>query len=147
LSITNPSAYYDASSAPNARSVKIYKDIDLNFSRHPVTGDISVVTDVDAVKRSVRNLVQTGIYERHFHPEIGSEVRKSLFEPITPMIASTIARRIEDIIVNFEPRVELIFVDCLGDIDRNEYNVQIQFYLLNAMTDPESMTLTLERLR
>ena len=144
---TNPNAFIDASSLPLKRSVKIYKDINLNFSRHPVTGDIATLSDVDAVKRSVRNLVQTNFYERHFHPEIGSDIRKSLFEPISPVVAQMIARRVEDLIINFEPRVELSSVVCLGDIDSNEYNIQIEFYLLNAMTDVQSVNLILERLR
>lgn len=143
----NPNAFLDASALPMKRSVKIYKDLNLNFSRHPVTGDVASLSDVEAVKRSVRNLVQTNFYERPFHPEIGSDIRRSLFEPVTPIVAQMLARRVEDLIINFEPRVELISVVCLGDIDRNEYDVQIEFYLLNAPIEKQNISLILERLR
>jgi hypothetical protein len=101
----NPTAYRDAERTNDSdRNAQIYKDINLNFTRHPITGDISKLSNVEAVKRSVRNLVNTNFYERPFHPEIGSDVRAILFEPVTSLVADVLKRYVEDVINNFEPR-------------------------------------------
>ena len=97
-------AYRDAERTNDSnRSAKLYKDLNLNFGIHPVTKQINTLTDA-AVKRSVRNLVQYGFYEKPFHPEIGSGVRDMLFENMTPITAQTLSKQIEDVITNFEPR-------------------------------------------
>jgi len=144
----NPTAFSDASGTNNSsRSTRIYKDVSLSFTRHPVTGDIAKLSDADAIKRSVRNLINTNHYERPFHPEIGSDIRNALFEPVSPMVANLLARHVEDCIVNFEPRVDLSNVICLGDIDRNAYEVVIEFYIVNAPPELQTLNLFLERLR
>jgi phage baseplate assembly protein W len=144
----NPTAFRDAESTNDSdRNAQIYKDINLNFSKHPITGDISKLTNVEAVKRSVRNLVNTNFYERPFHPEIGSDVRSILFEPVSPLIADVLKRYVEDVINNFEPRAELISVIVSPDIDRNAYGVTIEFYLVNSPSGLQSVNLFLERLR
>ena len=144
----NPTAFRDAESTNDSdRNAQIYKDINLNFSKHPITGDISKLTNVEAVKRSVRNLVNTNFYERPFHPEIGSDVRSILFEPVSPLIADVLKRYVEDVINNFEPRSELISVIVSPDIDRNAYGVTIEFYLVNSPSGLQSVNLFLERLR
>ena len=80
-------AYRDAERTnDSSRSARIYKDLNLNFGRHPVTKQINLLTDAAAVKRSVRNLVQIGEYEKPFHPEIASGVRDILFENMTPLL-------------------------------------------------------------
>jgi len=148
VDITDSSAFNDASSSNESeRSVRIFTDLNLNFTRHPVTGDVSKLTDVEAIKRSVRNLVQTNFYERPFHPEIGSNIRRTLFEPVSPMTANLLSRYVEDVIVNFEPRVELANVICIGDIDGNQYEVVIEFYIRNVPVDLQTVNLYLERLR
>ena len=143
----NRNAFTDASAQPEKRSNRIYKDFNLNFSRHPITGDIATLSDVDAVKRSVRNLVNTNFYERPFHPEIGSNIRASLFEPVSPIIAEMLSKHVEDLINNFEPRVELASVTAFGDIDNNQYNITIEFYLLNSPDGLQEINLFLQRLR
>jgi len=144
----NPTTFRDAESTNDSdRNAQIYKDINLNFSKHPITGDISKLTNVEAVKRSVRNLVNTNFYERPFHPEIGSDVRSILFEPVSPLIADVLKRYVEDVINNFEPRAELISVIVSPDIDRNAYGVTIEFYLVNSPSGLQSVNLFLERLR
>ena len=109
--------------------------------------DISKVTDIQAVKRSVRNLVLLNHYEKPFHPEIGSGVRDMLFEPMTPITANILARKIEDVIENFEPRAKLIGVRAQPNLDRNEYEVTIEFYVINTPTELVDLTVMLERLR
>ena len=102
------SAYRDAQATNDSnRSAQTYKDLNLNFTKHPIKKDVIPLTDAAAVKRSVRNLVQYGHFEKPFHPEIGSGVRDMLFENMTPFTANTLARKIEDVITNFEPRALL----------------------------------------
>ena len=144
----NPTAYTDASATNDSdRSTQIFKDISLSFAKHPVTGDIAKLSDVDAVKRSVRNLINTNFYERPFHPEIGSDIRSTLFEPVSPSTASLLARHIEDCVINFEPRADLSNVIVTGDIDRNRYDVTIEFYVVNSAADIQTLDIFLERLR
>jgi phage baseplate assembly protein W len=144
----NPTAFSDAEATNDSnRSVQIYKDINLNFSRHPVTGDIGTLTDMEAVKRSVRNLINTNFYERHFHPEIGSNIRNILFEPISALIADVIKRYVEDVINNFEPRVELIEIRSDANPDRNRYDISIEFFVVNSPSGASTVNLFLERLR
>ena len=104
------SAYKDAQ--PNndiTRNVKQYKDLDLFFSKK-TNKDLNKVTDIEAVKRSVRNLILHNTFEKPFHPEIGGNVRGLLFENMTPMTSSVIARKIQDTIENFEPRAKITSV-------------------------------------
>ena len=129
------------------RNVRQYSDLDLFFAKKATSKDISKVTDIQAVKRSIRNLVLTNHYEKPFHPEIGSGVRDILFEPMTPLTANILTRKIEDVIENFEPRAKLIGVRALPKLDRNEYEVTIEFLVVNAPTELVDLTVFLERLR
>ena len=138
---------YDASSTNNSkRSTRIYKDLDLNFGRNVVTNDVNNLTDVEAVKRSVRNLINTNHYERPFHPEIGSDVRAMLFEPMTPLTALNLQRKVAEVINNFEPRVNLVQILARPDIDRNSYHLRIMFYVV-GVPEPVTVETFLERLR
>jgi len=129
------------------RNVRQYTDLDLFFSKKSTSKDISKVTDIQAVKRSIRNLVLTNHYEKPFHPEIGSGVRGILFEPMTPLTAHILTRKIEDVIENFEPRARLISVRALPNLDRNEYECTIEFFVVNTPTELVDLTVFLERLR
>ena len=143
-----PTAHKDAQAInDSSRNVRTYSDLDLFFSAKGVSKDISKVTDIQAVKRSVRNLVLLNHYEKPFHPEIGSGVRDMLFEPMTPITANILARKIEDVIENFEPRAKLIGVRARPNLDRNEYEVTIEFYVVNTPTELVDLTVMLERLR
>lgn len=140
-------ANYDASNTNNStRSNRIYSDLNLNFTKNPATKDVARLTDIEAVKRSVRNLILTNRFERPFHPEIGSSIRDLLFEPITPLHAVLLEDRIEEVIVNYEPRVTLNQIIVQDEIDNNRYAVTISFYVNNT---PEPVTITefLQRLR
>ena len=143
----NPTAFRDAERTNNSdRNAQIFKDINLSLARHPITGDIATLSNVEAVKRSVRNLVNTNFYERPFHPEIGSNVRSVLFEPVSPIVATVLERHIRDVIANFEPRAELVDVIVSDNSDANEYRVQIKFFIVNS-SDIANMNIFLERLR
>jgi phage baseplate assembly protein W len=143
-----PTAHKDAQGQNDIeRNVRQYTDLDLFFAKKATSKDISKVTDIQAVKRSIRNLVLTNHYEKPFHPEIGSGVRGILFEPMTPLTAHILTRKIEDVIVNFEPRARLISVRALPNLDRNEYECTVEFYVVNAPTELVDLTIFLERLR
>ena len=143
-----PTAHKDAQAFnDSARNVRQYSDLDLFFAAKGVSKDISKVTGIQAVKRSIRNLVLLNHYEKPFHPEIGSGVRGILFEPMTPITANILARKIEDVIENFEPRARLVGVIAQPNLDRNEYNVTIEFYVINTPTELVDLTVMLERLR
>ena len=138
---------YDASTNNKSkRATRIYKDIDLDFGRNTVTNDVNKLTDVEAVKRSVRNLINTNHYERPFHPEIGSDVRAMLFEPMTPLTALNLQRKVAEVLHNFEPRINLQQVLATPDIDRNSYQLKIMFYVVGVAGDVTVETI-LERLR
>ena len=143
-----PTAYTDAQGQNDiSRNVRQYKDLDLFFNKKNVSKDIANITDIAAVKRSIRNLVLTNHYEKPFHPEIGSGVRDMLFEPMSALTAHVLTRKIEDVIENFEPRAKIISVAAQPNLDRNEYRVTINFFVLNAPTELVDLTLFLERLR
>ena len=142
------SAGYDAQLQNTSdRNVRQYSDLDLFFGKKTSDNDISKITDVEAVKRSIRNLVQLNVYDKPFHPEVSGGVREMLFENMTPLISTIIARQIEDVIENFEPRARLIGVRALPNLDRNEYEITIEFFVVNAPTELVDMTVFLEVLR
>jgi len=146
LANINRSMTYDAASTNNSKSTKVWKDLNLNFTRNSVTNDIVKIEGVNAVKRSVRNLINTNHYERFFHPELGSGIRELLFENMTPLTEIYLAKKIEEVLVNYEPRVRLIQVLVRGNADQNLYNIMIEFYVVNH-PEPVTIDTFLERLR
>jgi len=141
-------AYYDAQLKNDiTRNVRQYRDLDLFFSRKSDSKDVNILTDILAVKRSVRNLILLNHYEKPFHPEIGSGIRGILFEPMTPITAYILSKKVEEVIENFEPRVKLVGVRATPDLDRNAYEVTVEFYVLNAPTELAELTVLLERSR
>ena len=142
------SAYKDAQANNDiTRNVRQYTDLDLFFGKKSSDSDISKVTNIQAVKRSVRNLVLLNVYEKPFHPEIAGGVREMLFENMTPITAQIIAKQVENVINNFEPRAKLVGVRVQPDLDRNLYELTIEFYVVNAPTELVDMSVMLERLR
>ena len=141
-------ARYDAQLHNDSdRNVRQYSDLDLFFSRKTSNGDVNKITDVQAVKRSIRNLVQLNTYDKPFHPEISGGVLEMLFENMSPITGHVIARKVELVIENFEPRARLVSVSCSPDFDRNAYEVTVEFYIVNAPTELVDLTVMLERLR
>ena len=118
--------------AQKAFSPTRYKDIDLNFSAHPVTGDVVTVNDDTAIKRAIQNLVLLNYYEKPFHPEIGSPVFGMFFENADPSQNLRLAREIELLIENWEPRVSVDEVIAEPKVDSNEYIISVRFFILNV---------------
>jgi len=146
--IRNKEAFTDAQGQnKSSRSAQIYSDLDLFFGQNNKTKDVNIVYDIQAVKRSVRNLVLLNAFDKPFHPEISSGVRGTLFELMTPVTAIILSRQVQDVIENFEPRARLVGVRASPNLERNEYEVSIEFYVVNAPTELIDLTLPLERLR
>ena len=141
-------ASYDAGTLTNKskRSGQIYNDLNLDFQQNTATKDIQKITDVESVKRSVRNLINLNYYEKPFHPEIGSNLRGLLFENITAQISHYMSKQIELLIKNYEPRCRMVEVVNRPDMDRNGYSVSVSFYVVNT-PDPIQVETFLERLR
>ena len=140
-------AVYDAQLNNTARATTQYTDLDLFFGKKSSNNDIRQVTAAQAVKRSLRNLVQLNTYEKPFHPEIAGGVREMLFEPMSPILAAMIARKVEDVIENCEPRARLVSVRAIPDLDRNAYEIIVEFYVVNTPTELVDISIMLERLR
>ena len=142
------SAYKDAQAQNDiSRNVRQYSDLDLFFGKRPVGSDVNRITDVVSIKRALRNLLNLNTFEKPFHPEISGGIREMLFENMTPMTAAVITRKVEDVIEAFEPRCRLVAVRTIPDLDRNAYNVTIEFYIQNAPTELSTLDVMLERLR
>ena len=147
MALNTGNLLFDAQINNEKRSNRIFKDLSLNFNQNPVTKDITKVTDVEAIKRSVRNLISINHYEKPFHPEIGSNIRQSLFEPLSTLTAGVLTHNIQSVLETHEPRILLHRVDCTPDIDRNAYNVRLDFFIINATTELISFEFILERIR
>lgn len=129
-----------------SRNTRIFSDFDLNFTKHPVTGDVAMRYDENAIKASVKNLVLTRNYERPFHSDIGSPIKALLFDLDSPMLLITLKRVITDLINNHEPRVSLLDVVPIVSPDNNSVYVSIYFTILNT-SRPIQLDLVLERTR
>lgn len=123
-----------------------YSDLDLDFNVHPVTGDITKRYGVEAIARSVRNLIFTNFYDRPFNPALGSNAQKLLFDNVTMMTANLLKDSIIQVIQNFEPRVEIIDVVVQSFPDENGYRSKIVFKPINK-TEPYQVSVFLERIR
>ena len=129
------------------RQSRRFKDISLSFKRHPVTNDILALTNEDAIKRSVRNLVETVNEERFFNPLLGSRVRESLFEVPDNTIRATLKSQIENSILNFEPRVNLTDVIINHPNDTNDLEVTIAYDIIGQEATPQEITFILQPTR
>jgi len=123
-----------------------FVDLDLDFTRNPITNDVSLKFNDEAVKRSIRNIVLTNTGEKPYIPEFGGNVKASLFENFTPITVVTLKGQLETAIRNFEPRANLLKVEVIDRIDSNELIVSIVFSILNS-PDPITLEVPLERIR
>ena len=127
-------------------TARTFKDLDLNFTAHPVRKDITKHVNEYAIINSIKNLVLTNHYERPFQPELGSNIRRLLFENVDVIIAARIEREIVETIENFEPRVQVSKVTAIPSPDENQYNIELEFFIVNR-PDPVTITFFLERIR
>jgi phage baseplate assembly protein W len=129
-----------------SETARNYKDIDLDFIAHPITGDINKKTGINAIVQSLKTLLFLNHYEKPFHPEIGSNIRKMLFENIDPVTANILAKEIKITVDNFEPRVSIRNVFVTENYDENGFDVTLEFIIKNT-AEPIAVSFFLERLR
>ena len=125
---------------------RIYKDIDMSFKPNVLTNDVSKKVDVNAVKQALKNVLLTKKGEKPFDPNYGSGIYDLLFEPMDYFISNVMQKEIETTIENYEPRVELIDVQCSPNFALEQYEIRIEFYVV-GVREPQVYTNTLERLR
>ena len=126
------------------RKSRAFKDISLSFSPHPVTKDLPVLTNERAIVRSVRNLVETIPTERFFQPNLGTEIRDTLFENFSRQTVNIIEDQVRDTIRAFEPRVGDVGVEVVAIPDRNSFEVKVLFEIRGLEVAPQSFTFILE---
>lgn len=125
---------------------RTYTDIDLNFTKHPITGDIAKKKDISAISASLFNLFNTSNYERLFQPDLGCNLKQVLFEPVDALSTVYITDIIKNAIGNFEPRVKLEDLLVEPYPEQNGYKVFLTFFVINN-PDPITISLFLERIR
>jgi phage baseplate assembly protein W len=130
----------------NIDSVRNFRDLDLNFAIHPITKDVNIYKAEYAVINSVKNLILTNHFEKPFQPEVGSNIRRLLFENVDSIMAAQIEREIEETITNFEPRVQISSVVAIHAPDENGYKIRLEFFVINN-PDPITINFFLERIR
>ena len=129
------------------RISRTFKDISLSFTPHPVTKDLPILKNENAIVRSVRNLVQTIPTERFFNSDLGSDVQDSLFGFVDYGTASLIEDQIVTVVTNFEPRVENVEVDVEPQVDNNSFGVIVRFDVVGQAFPPQEFAFLLETTR
>ena len=130
----------------NIDSTRNFVDLDLNFMIHPIRKDINTHKAEYAVINSVKNLILTNHFERPFQPEVGSNIRRLLFENVDVILAAQLEREIEETVNNFEPRVEVSSITAIPTVNENGYKIILEFFVINN-PDPITINFFLERIR
>jgi len=125
---------------------RLYKDLDLSFTKNPVTGDVSKKIDVNAVKQSLNILMQTNFYERPFAPEKGANLRGYLFEPMSNLVANVLQSTIRNMIASYEPRVRIETIFVRPNFDMDTYEIELRFFVI-GISSPQTLVAQLKRLR
>ena len=129
------------------RISRSFKDISLSFTPHPITKDLTVIKDANAIKKAVRNLVQTIPRERFFNPNLGTDIRGSLFDFCDFGTASVIEQQIQTTIENYEPRIDNLQIEVFPRPDRNEFEVNIYFDIIGQQFPSQAFQFILEASR
>lgn len=124
----------------------LYSDFTTDFTTHPVTNQLLKITDEQAIRRSLRNIILTMPTERLFNPSFGCSIYRMLFEPITEQTSEAIKNELLTTVGNFEPRVKIISVEAIPDYGNDLYRINITYVIVN-MKEPSSITITLNRVR
>lgn len=125
---------------------KIYKDFDLSFSVNPITGDLGTKSDANAIQQSIKTLINTNYFERPFQPTLGCNIRSILFEPVSPVVANDLKTVINDVLVNYEPRIVVRNIEIRDNSDANSYFITIIYNIRSSKTINTFETV-LKRLR
>lgn len=139
-------ALYDNKNSQQVSIPKRYRDLPMSFTKHPGTGDVKPVVDIESVKQSVKNLILTNYGERPFKPNLGSNVTSFLFEPANPFTSQALKREIDTTLKEQEPRVNGITTRVFDDADRNAYIIELSYNIVSLNTRVET-SFFLRRLR
>lgn len=129
-----------------AQSGVYYKDFDISFRAHPVTGKLLLKKNDESIKQALKNLILTNLYERPFRPRFGSDIVRTLFENYTSSTEENLRSYIKTAVNNYEPRVELLSIEIYAEPDLNTLQIGILFRSKNSTT-PSSVTITVDRIR
>ena len=128
---------------PQQRVKRKYKDISMSFENNPLNDDLVSLSDRSAIARSIRNIVFTSPGEKFFNPDFGSRISESLFENVDNVSALAIKDEIKSSIINFEPRVNLSFVNVKPNPDDNEMHVTIEYEITGIDIPPQQLEFVL----
>lgn len=131
---------------PLFRKEERYSDFTINFNKNPQTGNLAKITDEQAIKQHLRNLILTNFGERFYNQTFGSNIRSLLFEQYGPDSESMLKTVIEQAIITNEPRVAVLDIQVIDDSDRNAFIVNLFFNVIN-INDPLQLELTIKRVR
>ncbi len=126
---------------------RAFKDISLSFKKHPVTNDVTVLRNEDAIKKSVINLTRTRINERFFNDLLGTSVADSLFENMGSGLETALEEEISTLLGNYEPRIELNSVYVIADQDSNELRIQVDYDIVGLPIPSQSIEFLLQPTR
>tara|TARA_B100001094_G_scaffold133263_1_gene129136 strand:+ start:190 stop:582 length:393 start_codon:yes stop_codon:yes gene_type:complete len=127
--------------------IKDAVDLDLNFTKHPITGDVAKTTGIAAIKRSVRNLILLNTGDKPFHPEISTDTTSELFENFTIFTSSDIEDKIKKTVERYEPRVRVEEVNSESTFDKNEMTILVRIGFRNISGPTATVPITIKRLR
>ena len=128
---------------PQQRVKRKFKDVSMSFETNPLNDDLVSLSDTSAIARSIRNIVFTSPGEKFFNPDFGSRITESLFENVDEVSALAIEDEIKSSIINFEPRVNLSFVNVKPNPDDNEMNVTIEYEITGIDIPPQQLEFVL----
>ena len=125
---------------------RTYSDLDFDFTRHPVTGDIIKVVDATSVKRGIRNILLTETTERLFQPEVGSGIKGLLFEQMSDITAQLLEDQVRSAVESWEDRADVLEIIVTPDEDYNRYRVAVTFRIVNQLEE-QALEVYLQRER
>jgi|TARA_B100002051_G_C16549400_1_gene541790 phage baseplate assembly protein W len=126
---------------------RAFKDISLSFKKHPVTNDVTVLRNEDAIKKSVINLTRTRINERFFNDLLGTSVADNLFENMGSGLETALEEEISTLLGNYEPRIELNSVYVIADQDSNELSIQVDYNIVGLPIPSQTIEFLLQPTR
>jgi phage baseplate assembly protein W len=132
--------------SPVRKRVSLWSDFHKDFTINPISNDLAVKRDEESIKEALKNLILTDRGERLFQPNLGGDIRATLFENNTPATLKIVQEQVKSTILNFEPRVEIISVEAKSSLDSNTIQINILFYIKSSET-PVTLTVFLERIR
>ncbi len=124
-----------------------FKDLNITFKPHPITGDLIVTKDEAAIKQSVVNLLLTNRGERFFNANLGSSISSLLFEPLDYGTAGMVSAEIENTLKAYEPRIKVLAVNTVPDFDQNGFDIELIFEIIGREDVPLNVAFFLERTR